>query len=231
MLEHGVAKLQNTNWPQLMQECCCYDHFLVLHLLDARHADGKSYNNKCLAECAKVTVLQQQPDAAGKCPQPSAAGTNKVSEEAGCRCPRNLVPVCGSGMWLSLAVTANSTELASSHEAVHESRNGSAFLLSWYMQPIHRQVLSRQQSLSVVCCSCRWQKLQQQMPGRVRQGHSGAAEARCQWQVPTGGIWHHQCRQQAREQAPGLHMSLRQDVQACLWDRWVVIDARYCVCL
>lgn len=72
-------------------ECKCPRNFMPVC-----GSDGKSYNNKCLAECAKVTVLQQQPDAAGKCPQPSAAGTNKVSEEAGCRCPRNLVPVCGS---------------------------------------------------------------------------------------------------------------------------------------
>jgi hypothetical protein len=160
-------------------------------------------------------------------PQPQTKSVKRQDADAHATLCQFAAQVCGFH-WQSLR---NSTELASSHEAVHESRNGSAFLLSWYMQPIHRQVLSRQQRLSVVCCSCRWQKLQQQMPGRVRQGHGGAAEARCQWQVPTGGIWHHQCRQQAREQAPGLHMSLRQDVQACLWDRWVVIDARYCVCL
>lgn len=61
-------------------------------------ADGKKYNNNCLAECAGTKPTEQKPDAKGSC-GPSAPSNSKTPQNTTatppCRCPRIYKPVCG----------------------------------------------------------------------------------------------------------------------------------------
>lgn len=85
-----------------------------LPVLCLHPADGKSYNNKCLAECAKVTVMPQAPDN-GKCPQGAYGKAQSQPQPASkpqgftCRCAKMYKPVCGSGV-LHLRVACHASE-------------------------------------------------------------------------------------------------------------------------
>jgi hypothetical protein len=144
-------------------------------------------------------------------PQPQP----KVTQEAGCRCPRLYMPVCGSGALCDRGCAYD--ELCRHHSALpHTRRLGQA-----------RRLLSVSVlTVSASQHSCRRQGLQQQVPGRVRQGYRDAPGAR-QRQVPTGRLRNAQGAEPAAatavQQAPGLHLPLRKDVQAGLWNRCVLI--------
>jgi coxsackievirus/adenovirus receptor len=57
-------------------------------------ADGKKYNNKCLAECAGVTWADADPKE--PCTLPTKAPPAKPEAPKACACPFILAPVCGA---------------------------------------------------------------------------------------------------------------------------------------
>lgn len=59
--------------------------------------DGKVYNNKCLAECAKVKVLDQPPTKDRQCPNPkSPDNSSSNKDQDACKCPKINLPVCAA---------------------------------------------------------------------------------------------------------------------------------------